>query len=419
MNYAHASAISQAAAVERKRRFPAPLLENGSPCTGIKEKLEAFLFRNGYFDIYDSALGLPGLKARYATTVSTPEDLCRGGRKKVVAAIQQMVEQGEITLQELIDSRIIKPEAPIGYWDERENARFWVDQLLYWKMESADLAVEEKASAGLAKEGTELDYRQAMHFREAQRKAFCTINTQDFICCGLDGMLQKPYQGKIHLIASGLYPELGIRPWQLSSTPKNYFEKKENQDAAIRWVASMLRKKPEEYDGEERRVAQLRKTGMEMMTSDDWRVWNRLTEKDPLTLTTGDLRRFGIGKLLDHVEGGHKLAQMVCGAYPKRNYRIWQMKCGIKGYFSHPTLGRERRVEAIKYTAALLKKPICRLIGDDLNSQSCEILSSYPVNAVIFAIWEADHSITPGSLRHRPSPRTVEMFEEWKQRQAA
>ena len=419
MHCVQAPIINPAFAPERKQKFPALMPESGSPRLLLKERLQAFFFRNGYFDIYDSALGLPGLKARYPTTVSTPEDLSCIGRKKVVAALQQMVEQGEATLRELIGGKFIKPEAPIGYWDDRENARFWLGQLLHWKMESAGLAEEEKTAAALAKEGIGLDYRQTLHFREAQRKAFCSINTHDFIDCGLDGLLQKPYQGKIHFLAFELYPELGIRPWQLSSTPKNYFEKKENRVAAIRWVASMLRKKPEEYNPEEKMVAQLRKADMEMMTLGDWRAWNRLTEKDPLALTSCDLKKFGIEKILDHAKGEHRLAQLVCEAYPERKYRAWQMKYGIKGYFSHPAFGRERRVEAIRYTAELLKKPVCMLTGDDLNAQSCEILCSYPVNAVLFAAWEADHSITPESLKHSPSMRTIGIFNEWKLKQAA
>jgi hypothetical protein len=287
-------------------------------------------------------------------------------------------------------------------------------------MELLDLAEGEKAAVALAKEGAfPASMRDDQCFREAQRKAICALTTNDFIACGLDGLLQKPYKGKIHLLVSDLYPDLGVRPWELSSTPKKFFQKKENRIAAIRWVAHMLRKRPEEYSKEERRVADLRRKDLEMMTLEDWRIWNRLTEKDPLALTTDDLKRFRIAKILDHAEGEHKLAQLVCEAYPNRNYRVWQMKYGIKRYFAHPVLGRERRVEAVKYAAAFLKKQIWELTYDDINAQSYQILRSYPVNAVIFAMWEADNSITPQRLKNKPLERTIRIFEEWKAKQAA
>jgi len=419
MNYEHASAISQAKAPEKKGKFPSLRLESGNLGIKLKERLQSFLFRNGYFDIYDSALGLAGLKTRYPTTVSTPEDLSREGRKKVVAALQQMVEQGEATLRGLVDGKFIKPEAPIGYWDDKENARFWVARLLDSKMELAGLADAEKKAVELARGGAGLDYWQEQQLAKAQRKAFSILKNSDFTECGLSGLIQKPYDGKIHLIASDLYPHLGMQPWQLSSTPKNYFEKKENRIAAIHWVAFMRRKKPEEYSSEERRVAQLHEKDLTMMDLEDWRTWNCLREKDPLALVTDDLKRFGIAKIMDHVKGEHKLAQLVCEAYPKRDYRVWQMKHGIKGYFSHPELGSARRVEAIRHTAERLKKSIRQLTREDLDSQSSEILNSYPASALIFAMWEADHSITLENFGRRLQLRTVELFEEWRRQQAA
>ena len=69
MHCVQAPIINPAFAPERKQKFPALMPESGSPRLLLKERLQAFFFRNGYFDIYDSALGLPGLKARYPDVI--------------------------------------------------------------------------------------------------------------------------------------------------------------------------------------------------------------------------------------------------------------------------------------------------------------------------------------------------------------
>ncbi|MFA6328828.1 MAG: hypothetical protein WCY41_05265 [Candidatus Micrarchaeia archaeon] len=422
MAYATATATATAARRqgEAKPKFPLLRLESKSLQLPVKERLEGFFFRNGCFDIYDSALCLPGLKSRCPTTVSTPEDLSQGSRKKMVAAIRQMVEAGEITLRELVDGKFIQPQAPIGYWDDCANARFWIDQLLDSKMGAAGLTQAEAQAVSRHRQGPEtLSYTEEAAFRQAQRKAICCLHEQDFKDSGLNGMFQKPYQSKLHLLAESLYPELSIEPWELAETPTNYFESKENRNRAIRWLAGMMKKRIEDYTPEERRVHEIWKNSVEDMTGHDWQVLARLREKNPLLLIAGDLRTYGIEKLLTHVPGEHPLATAVCDAYPERNYRVWQMKGGPHGYFSDPKHGRERRVEAVIYIAALLGKKVRELTMKDLDSQACTILDCYPVHSAIFAIWEADMTVVPEMLARKPNLRTILAFEEWKGKQAA
>ncbi|MFA5929738.1 MAG: hypothetical protein WC861_02555 [Candidatus Micrarchaeia archaeon] len=335
MDYAKAPAASQELAAGKKQRFPSLLLETGSARLPVKERLEAFFFRNGYFDIYDSALGLPGLKPRYPTTVSTPEDLSREGRKKAVAALQMMVEAGEITLRGLVDGKYILPQAPIGYWEEKKNARFWVDLVVDHKMDMLRLPPRAMAVVERFRKGESLNFFENLIYLEAKREAVCSLCEQDFKDSGLHGMFQDRYGAKIFSLISELYPKFGINIWETSSKGlTKYFSSKKNQVKGTRWLVKQFRKKFRDFTEDEAYAYELHENYRSMMSNRDWRFWQKIDpawEKDPLTLQTADYYKHGLKRLIEQIP----LPQVPNAAIPAFEERGYTMESFRKAKSSH------------------------------------------------------------------------------------
>ena len=323
MHCLKAQIARQAFPAERNQRFPALLLESGSSQLPLKQRLQSFLFRNGYFDIYDSALGLPGLKARYPTTVSTPEDLSGTGRKKVVAAIQQMVEAGEITLRELVDGKYILPQAPIGYWEEKENALFWVDQLVDRKISTLRLPFKAKAVVERFRGGNCLNFFEKLVYREAKREAICSLCERDFVESSLGGMFQDRYDAKIFCLVSDTYPEFGINIWETSSKGlTKYFSNKEHQAQATRWLVKQFNKKFRDFTEDEAYAYELHENYPGLMSKRDRNFWGKIDpsrEKDPLTLITKDFYEHRLKRLIQQMPSP-QVPHAVILAFEERGY---------------------------------------------------------------------------------------------------
>jgi len=114
-----------------------PILEDARP--SVKRALDEHFFRMRSFDIYDAALSMPELSGRFFSTVKTPEDLGREKRKEMLSVIVSLVDEGKMALGGLMETKLIKPEAPIGYWKHKKFARFWVDEILEAKMSHTHL----------------------------------------------------------------------------------------------------------------------------------------------------------------------------------------------------------------------------------------------------------------------------------------
>ena len=323
MHCVKAPVARQAFPAERNQRFPALLLESGSAQLPLKERLQAFLFRNGYFDIYDSALGLPGLKTRYPTTVSTPEALSREGRKKVVAAIQQMVEQGEATLRGLIDSKIILPQAPIGYWEEKENALFWIDQLVDRKIDTLRLPIRARAVVERFRAGEALNFFERLVYQEAKREAICSLCERDLVESDLYGMFQDRYGTRVFPLVLDLYPGFGINIWETNSKGlTKYFSINENQVLATRWLVKQFHKKFRDFTEDEAYAYEMHENCRDSMSKLDWKFWKKIDpsrEKDPLTLVTWDFRRHRLKRLIQQMPSP-PVPNAVIPAFEERDY---------------------------------------------------------------------------------------------------
>jgi len=360
MHYLKALIARQAFPAERSQRFPALLLESGSAQLPLKQRLQAFLFRNGYFDIYDSVLSLPGLKARYPTTVSTPEDLSREGRKKVVAAIQQMVEQGEATLRGLIDSKIILPQAPIGYWEEKENALFWIDQLVDRKIDALLLPTRAREVVKQFREGKELNFFERLVYQEAKREAICSLCERDFIESDLYGMFQDRYGTRVFPLVLDLYPGFGINIWETNSKGlTKYFSINENQVLATRWLVKQFHKKFRDFTEKQAHAYELLKTNPEALTREDRKVLSRLQvgkEKDPLTLTITDYCKKRLKRLIYQIPPPFIVAKAVCMAFPERGYNLNQFKTvmNFRASEKNKALEKETRIALENGKSAML-----------------------------------------------------------------
>lgn len=299
-----------------------PICEDVRP--SVKRALEEHFFDMGSFDIYDSALKLPGLAKRYPTTVSTPEDLSGQGRKKAVAAIQRMVQAGEITLRELISSGFIKPEAPIGYWENKEFARFWAGELVEAKISQAKLSGRAQQVAFKASFGEKLSFFESLVCSELFREAFCTLSGRDFSEAGLSGLFQI-YGGKVHNISSELYPEMEVRAWEVESKGLGeYFSSKENCAEAIGWLTGQFRKKFRHYSCKEEEAYLLCREDPMPIKDKHWRIASGLgllERRDPRTFTEADFFSRGLRKLVENYPSPNRLEKALADYYEVKNGR--------------------------------------------------------------------------------------------------
>ncbi len=66
------------------------------------------------------------------------------------------------------------------------------------------------------------------------------ITARDFISNRLDGLIIKQYKGSVYLAVTEAFPELEIKPWEMASTPKGFYQDIENRIAATRWLAKRV-----------------------------------------------------------------------------------------------------------------------------------------------------------------------------------
>jgi len=315
-----------------------PICEDVRP--SVKRALEEHFFNMGSFDIHDSALKLPGLIKRYPTTVSTPEDLSSQGRKKAVAAIQQMVQAGEITLRELIGSEFIKPEAPIGYWETKEFARFWAGELVEAKTSQAKLSGRAQETVLKRFRGEQLSFFENMVYSELFRDAFCTLSGRDFSEAGLSGLFQI-YGGKVHSISSGLYPKMKIKVWEVESKNlKEYFSSRENCAEAIDWLTWQFRKKFRHYSKAEEEAYLLYRNDSVLMVKDKhWKAVSRLgllDKVDPGTLTEAKFLSKGLRKLVENYPSPNRLEKALADYYEVKKGLPGERKAVPKGNAPQP-----------------------------------------------------------------------------------
>ena len=71
------------------------------------------------------------------------------------------------------------------------------------------------------------------------------VTTRDFYENRLAGLFHNSYGGSPHAVISDAYPE--VKPWEMTKTPRNYFDDKALRITAIRWlVEERLRRDPRE-----------------------------------------------------------------------------------------------------------------------------------------------------------------------------
>lgn len=63
------------------------------------------------------------------------------------------------------------------------------------------------------------------------------------------GLIDHHYSSSPYKAVCEACPELGIRQWEMSTTPHNFYDKKENRVAAVLWLVEKLGKEPREMVG--------------------------------------------------------------------------------------------------------------------------------------------------------------------------
>jgi len=295
-----------------------PILEDARP--SVKKALDEHFFRMRSFDIYDAALSMPELSGRFFSTVKTPEDLNMAKRQEMLSAIISLVDEGKMALGGLMEAKLIKPEAPIGYWNHKKFARFWVDEILEAKMSHANLHGRAQEVVLKMNMGERLTLFEDLVYQELKREALCSSSEKDFWESGMDGLYQI-YGASIFGIASKLYPEFKINIWEVESKGvKRHFLSKKNRVDAIGWLTEQFRKKFRDYSDEEAKAYMRYMRRKASMNERQWGAFRELDpfgKKDPAGFVERDYLSHGLRKLLEQYPTPHRAKQALDDYYSK------------------------------------------------------------------------------------------------------
>ncbi len=77
------------------------------------------------------------------------------------------------------------------------------------------------------------------------------VTMNDFHSNLLKGLLSKSYKDSPYVAVNEAFPELGIKPWEMSTTPQGFSNSKEKRIAARGLLVEKLVKDPREITGED------------------------------------------------------------------------------------------------------------------------------------------------------------------------
>jgi len=219
-------------------------------------------------------------------------------------------------------------------------------------------------------------------------------STKDFRNYGISGVLDF-HHDVVHAAISEAYPELGIRKWEMGKASNGFFNSLENRRAVLEWILRERANGEGNRTAEETRALATLKSDPAVLTSQDWKLINRLRSKDPRDLGSRDFEATGQQHLLS-IYGGSPY-RVVSALMPESGIMQWEMGCVGAGFFGK----KENRKAAIKWlvevklkcdprdmTAPLFSKNrLGGLLRDHYNSSPClAVQEAYPEQGI--APWE-------------------------------
>ena len=78
--------------------------------------------------------------------------------------------------------------------------------------------------------------RWLVEVKLAGGKDIRALGCKDFRKYGLGGLIYGYFSNSPYKAISFAYPELGIMPWEMASTPPGFFDSKENRVSAVKWL---------------------------------------------------------------------------------------------------------------------------------------------------------------------------------------
>ena len=182
----------------------------------------------------------------------------------------------------------------------------------------------------------------------------------DFVSNRLTGLIEI-YGGRPFLAVSETFPELNLRPWEMTNSPIGSFSSVENRVAATKWLVDLL-------------------------------------QIDPRDIRTLDFDEKGLWGLLDHHNGSPYAA--ISEAFPELDIKPWEMATTPAGFFS----SLENRIAATRWLVDKLEKDVRDLAQQDFNLNRLRgLLGQYgyrPYAAISEAFPELD--IKPWEMKITP-----------------
>jgi len=150
------------------------------------------------------------------------------------------------------------------------------------------------------------------------------VTSEDLNSNKLRGLLPY-YSDSPYKVVSEAFPELNIKPWEMSTTPRDFYEEKENRVKAVKWLVKKL-------------------------------------GKDPRDITQEDFESNRLRGLLPYYSGSPHKA--VSEAFPEFDIKPWEMIVTPRGFYEE----KENRVAAVKWLVKKLDKDLRNVTQEDFHS---------------------------------------------------
>ncbi len=177
----------------------------------------------------------------------------------------------------------------------------------------------------------------------------------------LGSLLNLRYSASPHLAVSEAFPELDIKPWEMSKAPSGFYNEKENCIAAVKWLVQKL-------------------------------------GKDPRDMELDDFHRNGLGGLMSNDHHGNSPFSAVSEAFPELDIKPWEMKETPHGFYTK----KENRAAAVRWLVQKLEKDPRDLKRDDFDSNRLGNIMNYCNYRLHPAVAEAFPEIKPWEMEVTP-----------------
>lgn len=171
---------------------------------------------------------------------------------------------------------------------------------------------------------------------------------QDFTQNRLGGLIYNYFRASPYLAVQHAFPDLDIKPWEMSVAPQGLWKVADNRIAATKWLVEKL-------------------------------------EKNPKNLSADDFTQNRLGGLLFEIYNGSIYAA-VTEAFPELNIKGWEMAIAPQGFY----LVKENRIEACEWLAKkLYYKPARDITRADFIANHLDGLIKYHNGSPFDALFEA------------------------------